>query len=84
MYGASQAVACGIPRLVAGLDALVNNAGYGNVSPVEDTSLSDSRTSVTAVRAHYPDDIGRRASARLGARRRSREVRYRGPLGVIV
>ena len=33
-------------EIFGGLDVLVNNAGYGNVCPVEDTSLADFRAQI--------------------------------------
>jgi NAD(P)-dependent dehydrogenase (short-subunit alcohol dehydrogenase family) len=37
---AARAVATAVDRF-GGLDIVVNNAGYGNVAPIEDTSLED-------------------------------------------
>jgi NAD(P)-dependent dehydrogenase (short-subunit alcohol dehydrogenase family) len=42
---ARNAVATAVDRF-GGLDVVVNNAGYGNVSPVEDTSLDDFRAQI--------------------------------------
>ena len=42
---AARAVATAIDRF-GGLDIVVNNAGYGNVSPIEDTSLDDFRAQI--------------------------------------
>jgi NAD(P)-dependent dehydrogenase (short-subunit alcohol dehydrogenase family) len=42
---ARAAVATAVDRF-GGLDVVVNNAGYGNVSPVEDTSLDDFRAQI--------------------------------------
>ncbi len=42
---AQKAVATAVDHF-GGLDVVVNNAGYGNVSPVEDTSLDDFRAQI--------------------------------------
>ena len=42
---AQTAVAAAVERF-GGLDVLVNNAGYGNVEPIEDTSLESFRTQI--------------------------------------
>jgi NAD(P)-dependent dehydrogenase (short-subunit alcohol dehydrogenase family) len=42
---AEKAVATAVDRF-GGLDVVVNNAGYGNVAPVEDTSLDDFRAQI--------------------------------------
>ena len=42
---AGAAVAMAIGRF-GGLDIVVNNAGYGNVAPIEDTSIEDFRTQI--------------------------------------
>ncbi|WP_434710727.1 oxidoreductase [Rhizobium sp. YTUHZ045] len=42
---ATAAVEAGVKRF-GRIDVLVNNAGYGNVSPIEDTSLADFRAQV--------------------------------------
>ena len=42
---AGAAVALAVERF-GGLDIVVNNAGYGNVAPIEDTSIEDFRTQI--------------------------------------
>jgi NAD(P)-dependent dehydrogenase (short-subunit alcohol dehydrogenase family) len=42
---AARAVAAAVDRF-GGLDIVVNNAGYGNVAPIEDTSIADFRAQI--------------------------------------
>jgi NAD(P)-dependent dehydrogenase (short-subunit alcohol dehydrogenase family) len=42
---AERAVAAAVDRL-GGLDVVVNNAGYGNIAPIEDTPLDDFRAQI--------------------------------------
>ena len=42
---AARAVAMAVDRF-GGLDIVVNNAGYGNVAPIEDTSIEEFRTQI--------------------------------------
>jgi NAD(P)-dependent dehydrogenase (short-subunit alcohol dehydrogenase family) len=42
---AAAAIATAVERF-GGLDIVVNNAGYGNVAPIEDTSIEDFRTQI--------------------------------------
>jgi NAD(P)-dependent dehydrogenase (short-subunit alcohol dehydrogenase family) len=63
-------------QTLGGRDVLVNNAGYGNVCPVEDTSLADFRAQIEtslfgviimtkAVLPHFREQGTRRRSRRI-------------------